>query len=220
MRRPVPAAILLIATAAMGACATNAAEGGSPAPLASGESVGLGPVAGGVMRSGDSFALMSQQYTPRAGPVAATGASAWVRPAPAPAFVASGPPPAADPPAPDPIAAASRQAAAPPARSASASEIARPEAAAPDAPAAPDPALRTAGLALFNSYSCGTCHAFADANASGAIGPSLDRNPRLTKELAVDVMTTGRGAMPSFAGQMSDTEIATLADYLVAFTRR
>lgn len=217
MRPAVAAAVLLIATAA---CTTDSVGNSSSASRASGESAGPGPAVGGVMRSGDSFALMSQQYTPRAGPVAATGASAWVRPAPAPAFIASGPPPPADPPAPDPIEAASRRVAAPPARSASASEIARPEAAVPDAPPPPDPALRTAGLALFSSYSCGTCHAFADANASGAIGPSLDRNPRLTKAFAIDVMTTGRGAMPSFAGQMSDAEIATLADYLMAFTRR
>ena len=219
MRRPVTAAVLLIVATVVAACATDTVANGSTAPLASGESAGPGPAANGVTRSGDSFALMSQQYTPRAGPVAATGASAWVRPAPAPAFVASGPLPPADPPAPDPIAAASRQAA-PPGRSASGAEIARPEAAAPDAPAAPDPALRTPGLALFNSYSCGTCHSFADADASGSIGPSLDRNPQLTKEFAIDVMTTGRGAMPSFGGQMSDAEIAALAGYLVAFSRK
>lgn len=197
MRRLVPAVMLALA-----ACTAGEVESGGNAVTSS--------QTGG----SDSFELMSRQYTPRAGPYAATGASAWVAPAPAPAFVASGPPPPADPPAPDPIEAASR-AAAPPA-----SEIARPEAAAPEAPAAPDPTLRSAGLALFNSASCGTCHAFADADASGAIGPSLDRNPRLDKVFAIDVMTTGRGAMPSFAGQLSDAEIATLADYLVAFTRR
>jgi sulfite dehydrogenase len=80
--------------------------------------------------------------------------------------------------------------------------------------------LRTAGLALFNSASCGACHAFADAGASGAIGPSLDHNPRLDKPFAIDVMTTGRGAMPPFAGQLSGAEIATLADYLVAFRQK
>jgi mono/diheme cytochrome c family protein len=219
MRRPGPTVILLIATAAA-ACTTDSVESTRSASSASGEGTGQRPAADGGIRSDDSFALMSQQYTPRAGQVAATGASAWVRPAPAPAFVASGPMPPADPPAPDPIEAASRRAAAPPARSAAAPRIAPPEAAAPDGPAASDLALRTAGLALFNNYSCGTCHGFADANASGSIGPSLDRNPQLSKEFAVDVITTGRGAMPSFAGQMSDAEIATLADYLAAFTRK
>jgi mono/diheme cytochrome c family protein len=202
MRRLVPAALLLVA-----ACTVEEVESGNAAV---GSSDGLSSSQpGGVMHLGVSVASMSQQYTPRAGPLAATGASAWVTPAPAPAFVASGPLPPPDPPAPDPIAAAVSRPAAPPA-----SDIARPEA------AASDPALRTAGLALFNSSSCGTCHAFASANASGAIGPSLDRNPRLDKAFAIDVMTTGRGAMPSFAGQLSDAEIATLADYLVAFSRK
>ena len=205
MRRLVPAVMLVVA-----ACTAGTVESGNAVASVEGA-----PSSQTAVPQGDSFALMSRQYAPRAGPYAATGASAWVTPAPPPAFVASGPLPPADPPAPDPIAAAVSRAAAPPA-----SEIARPEAAAPDAPAAPDPALRTAGLALFNSASCGTCHAFADADASGAIGPSLDRNPGLDKAFAIDVMTTGRGAMPSFAGQLSDAEIATLADYLVAFARK
>ena len=61
---------------------------------------------------------------------------------------------------------------------------------------------------------------FADASSAGSIGPSLDRNPRLTKAHAVDVITHGQGPMPAFAGQMSDAEIARLADYLVAFARK
>ena len=206
MRRLVSAVLLVLA-----ACTTAELDSGNA--VASGERVSSSQP-GGIVRHGDSFASMSEQYSPRAGPFTATGASAWVRPAPAPAFVASGPPPPADTPAPDPIAALS-QAPAP-----SASDIARPEAAAPEAPAAPDPALRAAGLALFNGASCSACHAFADAGAAGAIGPSLDRNPRLDKAFAIDVISHGRGAMPSFAGQLSDAEIATLADYLVAFSRR
>jgi mono/diheme cytochrome c family protein len=204
MRRLIPAAMLLIA-----GCTTSDAEGGNA--LASSERIASGQPGSG-LRQGDSFASMSRQYIPRSGPYSATGASAWVPSAPAPAFVASGPPPPADPPAPDPLAAAvSRPSAAP------ASEVARPEA---GAPAVPGPALRTAGLALFNNASCGTCHALADAGATGAIGPAFDRNPRLSRAFAIDVITTGRGAMPSFAGQLSDAEIATLADYLVAFGRK
>ena len=202
MRRLIAAAMLMIA-----GCATSDSDSGRA--LASDE-----PIA----PAGNSFASPSQQYIPRAGPYSATGASAWVPSAPPPAFVASGPPPPADPPAPDPIAAAVSRPPAP-----SASEVVRPEAAAPDAPdapAAPDPALRTAGLALFNNSSCGTCHAFADAGAAGAIGPSLDRNPRLSKAHAIDVISHGQGAMPSFAGQLSEAEIAALADYLAAFSRK
>lgn len=182
------------------------------------------PAPGGVIRRGNSFATMAAQYTPRAGSVVATGASAWVEPAPAPAFVAAGPPPPADPPVPPPAAVANRQ---PPANSAPArppepaSDIARPEAAAPDAQSASrDLAVRDAGLELFNTYSCGACHALADAGAGGSIGPSLDRNPRLARAFAIDVITNGRGAMPSFAGQMTDDEIAILADYIVQFSHK
>lgn len=206
MRRLIPAAMLLIA-----GCTTGDAESGTA--LASGERIASGQPGG--VRQGASFASPSQQYIPRAGPYSATGASAWVPSAPPPAFVASGAPPPADPPAPDPIAAAISRPAAP-----AASEAARPEATVPDAPAAPDPAVRTPGLALFNNASCGTCHAFADAGAAGAIGPSLDRNPRLSKARAIDVISHGQGAMPSFAGQLSDAEITALADYLVAFARK
>ena len=173
------------------------------------------PAPGGVIRRGDSYATMADQYTPGAGTVVATGASAWVKPAPPPAFVVSGSPPPADPPAPPPAAVANRQ---PAANAAPASDIVRPEAAAPDP--APDPSVRPASLALFNNYSCGACHALADAGAGGSIGPSLDGNPRLTRDFAIDVIAHGRGAMPSFAGQMTDEEIARLADYIVQFSRK
>lgn len=79
-----------------------------------------------------------------------------------------------------------------------------------------DPA---AGRRLFATYACGTCHILADAGGTGAIGPSLDRNPRLTREIALDVIANGQGAMPGFASQLSDVEIATLATYLVQASR-
>ena len=230
MRSPNPAVVVLLgaAASALTACTANDGESGSAVQAASADHRRDPLPAGGFMRRGDSFATMAEQYTRRAGPYAATGASAWVPESPAPAFVARGPVPAADPPAPPPAAVANRQPAAPPAgapppRPATpASEIARPEAATPAAaaPPAPNPALRTAGLALFNNYSCSACHALADAGAAGSIGPSLDRNPRLTRAFAIDVISNGRGAMPSFAGQMSDAEIATLADYIVQFARK
>ncbi len=181
------------------------------------------PAPGGIVRSGDSFGSMAKQYMPRSGPVAATGASAWVPPAPPPAFVVEGPPPPAGPPAP-PLAAVANRQPANAAPSTPASESVRPEAAPQGSPtpapgSAPNPALRTAGLELFNNFSCGVCHIFADANGGGSIGPSLDRNSRLTREFAIEVIANGSGAMPSFAGQMTDEEIATLADYLVQYSR-
>ena len=216
----------LAAALALAGCTANDLAGTAAAPGPQGNdstaSIQAHPTPGGVVRRGDSFATMADQYTPGAGSVVATGASAWVEPAPPPAFVAAGVPPRAAPPAPTPAAVANREPSspAPAAPAVPISDIARPEAPAPDAPAAsPDPALREAGLALFNNYSCGACHVLADAGAGGSIGPSLDRNPRLTRDLAVDVIANGRGAMPSFAGQMTDEEINALADYIVQFAR-
>jgi len=210
MRKPVHAVLLIGVALSVGACTAQSVQSGGAAQAAA-DSHSL--PAAGFMRRGDSFATMAEQYAPRAGAYAATGASAWVRPAPPPAFIASGPPPPADPPAPPPAAVANRQPSAP---TPPASEVARPEAAAPDARRARDPAVRTAGLALYNSYSCGACHAFADADAAGSIGPSLDR--KLAVRAIVNVVTDGQGAMPSFAGQMSDAEILALANYLSQFS--
>ena len=208
----------------LAACAAQPDGAGGTRTVSVGEPVRLdaAPQPGGVIATGASITSMSAQYAlPNTGRVA-TGASAWVEPAPAPAFIATGPMPAADPPPPPLAAVANRQPSDPPGRPESdAAGLVRPEAAVPQPSQAtqPDPAARTRGLALFNQFSCGTCHVLADAGASGAIGPSLDRNPRLTRAFAIDVISDGRGAMPAFAGLMSDAEIAALADYIVAVAR-
>jgi len=221
MHPSFPTAIVLTGAAVFALAACTAGEGESDRIMAATSVPATAhvshvtPAAGPVMR-GDSFAMMSEQYTRRAGPYAGTGASAWVAPSPAPAFVASGPLPPADAPAPPPAAVANRQ---PAASVAPASEIARPEAAQPEADTAPerDPAVRTAGLALFNASSCNACHAFADAGAAGAIGPSLDRD--LAVRTIVNTLHEGRGAMPSFEGQLSDEEMLTLANYIPQYSR-
>jgi mono/diheme cytochrome c family protein len=179
-----------------------------------------GPAPGAVMTGASSWS-MAEQYTPRVGAPVGTGASAWVPPAPPPAFVLTEPLPPAAPTPPSPFDPPEAPPA-PPASAASAADIVRPEAAAPAAapPPVADPAVRTRGLALFNDYSCGTCHALADAGASGAIGPSLDRNPGLTRDFSITVITEGRGAMPGFGGLMTTEEIATLSDYIVQHARR
>lgn len=68
---------------------------------------------------------------------------------------------------------------------------------------------------IFHSWSCSACHALADAGSSGAVGPTLN-NPELTRELIIDRIANGQGAMPSFGGQIPEEEIALLADYIVA----
>jgi len=60
---------------------------------------------------------------------------------------------------------------------------------------------------------CGSCHTFADAGTSGSIGPNLDdASPSL--DLALDRITNGQGAMPSFSDQLTDPQIADVAAYV------
>lgn len=92
--------------------------------------------------------------------------------------------------------------------------LAGPEAQAQTAPEGADAAKLAAGRELFNSWSCGTCHALKDADGSGHVGPSLDGNPRLTEAFIIDRVTNGAGPMPAFGGQMTDEEIADLAAYI------
>lgn len=102
---------------------------------------------------------------------------------------------------------------------------AAPAAAAPSPAPAPAPAAEPASLGaagtaegrrLFNAFSCGACHALADAGGEGQVGPALDGNAALTRDYVTTIVANGRGAMPAFAGQMTDEEIATLAAYIVA----
>jgi mono/diheme cytochrome c family protein len=60
---------------------------------------------------------------------------------------------------------------------------------------------------------CGSCHALADAGTSGTIGPNLD-DAAPSFELAVDRVTNGQGAMPSFSGQLTEQQIADVAAYV------
>jgi cytochrome c6 len=60
---------------------------------------------------------------------------------------------------------------------------------------------------------CASCHTFADAGATGTIGPNLDAaNPDY--ELAVDRVTNGQGGMPAFADQLSEQQIQDVAAYV------
>ena len=85
-------------------------------------------------------------------------------------------------------------------------------AAAPAALSAEDVAK---GRQLFADWSCGACHALADAGGAGSIGPSLDRNGSLSHGFVVDRVTNGQGMMPSFAGQIPDENIDLLGRYIV-----
>jgi mono/diheme cytochrome c family protein len=74
-----------------------------------------------------------------------------------------------------------------------------------------------AGKAVFLSAGCVGCHTLLDANSHGTVGPNLDQSkPALS--LVVLRVTKGRGAMPSFQGQLSTKQIADVAAYVVKVT--
>jgi len=79
-----------------------------------------------------------------------------------------------------------------------------------------DEAKVKAGRELFGNWSCNSCHALADAKAEGHVGPAFDGNANLTVAFVKDRVTNGQGAMPAFGGQMTDAEIDTIAEYIVA----
>ncbi len=86
--------------------------------------------------------------------------------------------------------------------------------------AAPSAAALTAeqlvqGRQLFNSWSCGACHALSDANGFGQIGPALDGNAAMDQAFIMARITNGQGAMPSFGGQMSPEEIELVSAYIM-----
>jgi mono/diheme cytochrome c family protein len=73
----------------------------------------------------------------------------------------------------------------------------------------------TDGNAIFASQGCGSCHALADANATGAVGPSLDET-QPSQELVVDRVTNGLGGMPAFADKLSTEQIDAVAEYVAS----
>lgn len=89
-------------------------------------------------------------------------------------------------------------------------------------PAAAPPAAATTaagsdagadGKSVFATAGCGGCHTLADAGASGNVGPNLDE-AKPAKELVLDRVTNGKGAMPPFKGQLTDAQIDAVAEYV------
>ena len=75
----------------------------------------------------------------------------------------------------------------------------------------------TAGKQIFLTAGCTGCHTLADAKATGTVGPNLD-TAKPDYRLATARVTLGKGAMPSFKGQLSDQQIANVASYVVKAT--
>ena len=75
----------------------------------------------------------------------------------------------------------------------------------------------SSGAKIFSSAGCGGCHTLEAAGATGTVGPNLDESqPDLA--LTIDRVTNGQGAMPSFGDQLSEQEIADVAQYVVEST--
>ena len=73
------------------------------------------------------------------------------------------------------------------------------------------------GKAIFLKTGCVGCHTLADAKATGTVGPNLDQAKPDYRKVTARV-TLGKGAMPSFKGQLSDQQIADVASYVVKAT--
>ena len=66
--------------------------------------------------------------------------------------------------------------------------------------------------------SCGSCHALADAETTGMVGPNLDdTQPGL--EESMEQIANGGGGMPAFKDQLSEEQIRALAEYIVEVTK-
>ena len=75
----------------------------------------------------------------------------------------------------------------------------------------------TAGKAIFAKAGCGGCHTLSAAHSTGTVGPNLDQ-AKPDFRLATARVTLGKGAMPSFKGQLSDQQIANVASFVVTST--
>jgi mono/diheme cytochrome c family protein len=71
-----------------------------------------------------------------------------------------------------------------------------------------------AGKKVFLSAGCTGCHTLKDAGSTGTVGPNLD-DAKPSLSLAVERVTKGAGAMPSFKGQLSTKQIADVTAYVV-----
>jgi mono/diheme cytochrome c family protein len=73
------------------------------------------------------------------------------------------------------------------------------------------------GEKVFASAGCGGCHTLKAAGSTGNVGPNLD-DAKPDVALVVSRVTNGQGVMPSFKDQLSEQEIADVAQYVVEST--
>jgi len=63
------------------------------------------------------------------------------------------------------------------------------------------------------STNCATCHTLANAGSKGTVGPNLDELEP-SDALVQKQVTDGGGGMPAYGGQLSKTEIESVAEYV------
>jgi cytochrome c6 len=75
------------------------------------------------------------------------------------------------------------------------------------------------GRKLFTSVTpaCALCHVLKDAEATGAVGPSLDEL-KPDRERVVKALKSGIGQMPAFP-HLSEAQIQALARYVESATK-
>ncbi len=78
---------------------------------------------------------------------------------------------------------------------------------------APPAGDAVAGKAVFESAGCASCHTLKAAGATGAVGPNLDQ-AKPSADLVVERVTHGKGVMPPFGGQLSETQIQDVAAFV------
>jgi mono/diheme cytochrome c family protein len=71
----------------------------------------------------------------------------------------------------------------------------------------------TDGKTIFTSAGCVSCHTLAAAGSSGTVGPNLDQ-AKPSEQLVIDRVTNGKGAMPSFKGQLTAEQIRAVAKFV------
>ena len=78
----------------------------------------------------------------------------------------------------------------------------------------PRPATSRSGKEVFASAGCGSCHSLADAGATGHDRARASMPRDRLPALVADRVRNGQGAMPAFAGTLSEAEIADVAAYV------
>jgi mono/diheme cytochrome c family protein len=79
--------------------------------------------------------------------------------------------------------------------------------------ALPTSAAAATGGQIFAQAGCGGCHTLAAAGANGQGGPNLDQLRPSAAAVQAQV-TSGGGGMPSFAGTLGQSQIASLAAWI------